>query len=282
MAGQRLELIPGTRRQRPTRWIVIVALPISSEEFRTVVFRVERDRQKLHVLRRIGLACQVFLHSGKKVRHPRTEIRIRATSENEREGQHLPPKLRQPNHPPQLIGQRVVRQQRSCLQQRHRRRDPHRRRRSHGIGVGAENLDTVDPAIIGGNQHAKTDPVTGFQPLEFLRLLYIEGHGHGRHETGNLLVLHHHRTPLRLHPPHHSADRILSGCFFNRRPTHRRSRGLWLAAKQTQSEGCGEECRRQPRKPLHTGEMLDHPRPQAKGEAHRASNSPHPSFNPSP
>jgi hypothetical protein len=101
--------------------------------------------------------------------------------------------------------------------------------------------DTVDPAIIGGNQHAETDSVTGFQPLEFLRLLHIEGHGHGRHETRNLLMLHHHRTPLRLHPPHHSADRILSGYFFNRRATRRRSRGLWLAAKQTKSEGCGEE-----------------------------------------
>ena len=151
MSGQRFELIPGTCRQRPMGWIVIVALRISSQEFRSVVLRIERDRQKLHVLRRIGLARQALLRSSEKVRHPRAEIGIGTTSKNEREGQHLPPKLRQPDYPPQLIGERVVRQQRSRLQQRHGRGNAHRRRRSHGIGVGADDVDAVDPPIIGGN-----------------------------------------------------------------------------------------------------------------------------------
>ena len=209
---------------------------------------------------------QGFLRPGKQVGHPRTEIGIGATGEDEGERQDLPAKIRQSDDVAQFIGQRVVGQHGSGFEQGHGGGDADGRGSGYGIGVRADDLDAVDPPIVGGDQHAEGDLITRFETVEFLRLFDIEGHGHGRHEAGDFFVLHHHRTTLGLDPPDHSADRILTRCFFSRRGTGRGGGGCRLAANTAKGEGCGEEHRRQPRKPLHAGVIVIHSSYSVKGE----------------
>ena len=262
MAGQRLELIPGSRGEGPLRGIVVLALGIGSQEFRRVVFRVEGDGEESEVFRGLGLAGQSFLGSSEEVGHPRTEVGIGAAGEDEGEGQDLTPKVRQPDHLPQFIGQRVVGQHRSGLEQGHRRGDADRGCGGRGVGVGAEHLDAVDPSVVGGDEHAEGDPVSGFESLEFLGLLHVEGHGHGGHEAGDFVVLDHHRPPFGFHPPNHAADGVFAGRFFRGCPGRSRSGGLLLAADQAE----GDEHGREPGEPLHAESIVNQAGLRANGE----------------
>lgn len=189
--GNCVDLNHGARNPAPFFGIWFVGFGIFAETFGGVEIGIEGYADEMPVGGGIGHVLELLVGFFEIGVHAWAECGEWATGEDESESVGLPGEILQFDLLTEAVGERVIWHLVTDSQSFHLADDAGGGTGLLALGRGVDTclFHAFDPAIIFGNNHAESYLVIGRETGEFVGVLDFEGHGHGRHEVRDFLVL---------------------------------------------------------------------------------------------